>query len=124
MSVQEKLRVLCVSRSPYQLRAMCSVLPASEYLVLSASTPEQAVAVCVSNHISAVVLDSEFSTEAGWSAAQSLKMVNPKLSVMLLLNTADGTAPSGVDAVAPSHSHILPKLKGLLGSAGITALGR
>jgi hypothetical protein len=69
----------------------------------------------VSNHISAVVLDSEFSTEAGWSAAQTLKMVNPHLPVMLLLKSAEGTVPSGVDAVAPSHSHMLPKLKGLLG---------
>ena len=116
MSGREKPRILCVSRFPYQLRAMCAAFPAREYEVLSASTPEQAVAVCVSNHISAVVLDSEFSTEAGWSAAQSLKMVNPKLSVMLLLNTADGTVPSGVDAVVYSHSHMLSKLKVLLGS--------
>lgn len=116
MSVREKLRVLCVSRSPYQLRAMRDTLPTRDYEVLSASTPEQAVAVCVSNHIAAVVLDSEFSTETGWSAAQSLKMVNPNLSVMLLLNTPDGTVHSGVDAVVHSHSHILPKLKALLGS--------
>lgn len=116
MSAREKPRILCVSRSAYQLREMRSAFPPREYEVLSASTPEQAVAVCVSNYISAVVLDSEFSTEAGWSAAQSLKMVNPKLSVMLLLNTADGTVHSGVDAVVHSHSHMLPKLKVLLDS--------
>jgi PleD family two-component response regulator len=111
---REKPRILCVSRSARQLRAMREALPARHYEVLSASTPEQAVAVCVSNQISAVVLDSEFSTEAGWSAAQTLKMVNRNLRVMLLLKSADGTVPSGVDAVAPSHSHMLPKLKGLL----------
>ncbi len=116
MSGREKPRILCVSRSAYQLRTMRSAFPLWEYEVLSASTPEQAVAVCVSNHISAVVLDSEFSTEAGWSAARTLKMVNPQLPVLLLLNTADGPVPSGVDAVVHSHSHILPKLKGLLGS--------
>lgn len=116
MSGQEKSRVLCVSRSPYQLRAMHSAFHASEYLLLSASTPEQAVAICVSNHIAAVVLDSEFSTEAGWSAAQSLKMVNPKLSVMLLVNTPDTIFPTGVDTVAHTHSEMLPKLKSLLGS--------
>lgn len=114
MSGREKPRILCVSRSAYQLKAMRDAFPTREYEVLSASTPEQAVAVCVSNHISAVVLDSEFSTEFGWSAARTLKMVNPQLPVMLLLKSAAGTVPSGVDAVAPSYSHILPKLKDLL----------
>ncbi|HEY5029385.1 MAG TPA: hypothetical protein VIK39_13325, partial [Candidatus Angelobacter sp.] len=61
---------------------------------------------------------SEFSTEAGWSAAQTFKMVDPHLPVMLLLESAEGTVPSGVDAVVPSHSHILPKLKVLLKRAG------
>ena len=115
MSGRDKPRILCVSRSPYQLRAMRSAFPATQYQVLSASTPEQAVAVCLNNRISAVVLDSEFCTEAGWTAAQTLKMVNPQLPVMLLLKSADGAVPCGIDAVAPSHSHILPKLKGLLG---------
>ena len=116
MSGREKPRILCVSRSAYQLRAMRDAFPTREYEVLSASTPEQAVAVCVSNHVAVVVLDSEFSTESGWSAAQTLKMVNPRLPVMLLLKSAEGPVPNGVDAVAHSHSHMLPKLKGLLGS--------
>ena len=114
MSGREKPRILCVSRSAYQLKAMRDAFPAREYEVLAASTPEDAVAVCLSNHISAVVLDSEFSTESGWSAARTLKMVNPQLPVMLLLKSAEGTVPNGVDAVAQSHSHILPKLKDLL----------
>ncbi len=116
MSGREKPRILCVSRSAHQLRAMRGAFPIREYDVISASTPEDAVAVCLSNHISAVVLDSEFSTESGWSAARTLKMVNPQLPVMLLLKNGNGTVPSGVDAVAQSHSHILPKLKVLLGS--------
>ena len=116
MSGRKKLRILCVSRSGYQLRAMHDAFPARDFEVLSASTPELAVAVCLSDHVSAVVLDSEFSTESGWSAAQTLKMVNPHLPVMLLVNSTDGPVPSGVDAVAHSYSHILPKLKVLLGS--------
>lgn len=95
---------------------MGTAFPTRDYEVLSASTPEQAVAVCLSDHVSAVVLDSEFSTEFGWSAAQTLKMVNPHLPVMLLLKSADDTVPSGIDAVAHSHSHLLPKLKVLLKS--------
>jgi CheY-like chemotaxis protein len=116
MSGREKTRILCVSRSAYQLRAMRGAYPSREYEVLSAMSPEQAVAVCVSNHISAVVLDSEFSTESGWSAALTLKMLNPQLPVMLLLKNGNKTVPSGVDAVAHSHSHILSKVQGLLGS--------
>jgi len=115
MSGRKKTRILCVSRSASQLRAMRGAFPSTEYEVLSAISPEQAVAVCLSNHISAVVLDSEFSTESGWSAARTLKMVSPQLPVMLLLKNGNGTVPSGVDAVAHSHSHILSKLKGLLG---------
>lgn len=95
---------------------MGTAFPTRDYEVLFASTPEQAVAFCVSDHVSAVVLDSEFSTESGWSAAQTLKMLHPQLPVMLLLSSADDTVPSGVDAVAHSHSHILLKLKVLLGS--------
>jgi DNA-binding NtrC family response regulator len=116
MSGREKHRVLCVSRSPFQLREMRSAFPAREYEVFTVSTPEQAVAVCLNNKVAAVVLDSEFSTEAGWSAAQTFKMVDPHLPVMLLLKSAEGTVPSGVDAVAPGPSHILPKLKVLLKS--------
>ncbi len=118
MTGREKHRVLCVSRSPFQLREMRSAFPARDYEVFTASTPEQAVAVCLNNKVAAVVLDSEFSTEAGWSAAQTFKMVDPHLPVMLLLESAAGTVPSGVDAVAPGYSHILPKLKGLLKRTG------
>src|SRR5258708_12276459 len=79
MTGREKPRILCVSRSAYQLRAMRSAFPAIEYQVISASTPEQAVAVGLNNHISAVVLDSDFSTQAGWSAAQTSKTATPHL---------------------------------------------
>jgi DNA-binding NtrC family response regulator len=96
---------------------MRSAFPASDYEVSTASTPEQAVAVCLNNKVAAVVLDSEFSTEAGWSAAQTFKMVDPHLPVMLVLEDTAGMVPNGVDAVAPGHSHILPKLRGLLDRA-------
>src|SRR5712675_1170000 len=69
MSGREKPRILCVSRSEFQLRTICSAIPSREYEIVSASTPEQAVAVCVNNQLAAVVLDSEFVTD-GWSAAE------------------------------------------------------
>ena len=118
MSDREKPRILCVSRSAVQLREMRNAFSTSQYEVLLASTPEQAVAVCINNRVAAVVLDSEFLTEAGWSAAQTFKMVDPHLPVMLVLEGAAGSVPSGVDAVAAGPSHILPKMKGLLKRAG------
>ena len=114
MTGQEKPRVLCVSRSSSRLTAICSALSHREYEVLGAATPEQAVAVCVSNNLAAVVLGSEFSTEAGWSAAQTFKMVKPQLPVVLLGHNHLQALPHGVDAVAPNYSAIQNKLDELL----------
>lgn len=110
---QAKPRILCVSRSEFQLRAICSSIPAQEYEIVSASTPEQAVAVCASNQLAAVVLDSEFVTD-GWSAARTLKMVNPKVPVVLLGWNDDKDTPHGVDAIAATYSHLAHKLEALL----------
>jgi DNA-binding response OmpR family regulator len=114
MMGREKPRILCVSRSSLQLTAICSALSRSEYEVLGATTPEQAVAVCVSNNLAAVVLDSEFSSETGWSAAQTFKMVKPQLPVVLLGHNHQQQPPNGVDAVAPDYSAIQHKLNELL----------
>ncbi|HEY1527470.1 MAG TPA: response regulator [Candidatus Angelobacter sp.] len=113
MSGHEKPRILCVSRSAFQLRTICSAISSREYEIVSASTPEQAVAVCVSNHVAAVVLDSEFVTD-GWSAAKTLKMVNPHLPVVLLGWHNEKDTPLGVDAIARTHSNLLHKLEALL----------
>ena len=114
MMGRAKPRILCVSRSSSQLEAIRSALPSRDYEVVAASTPEQAVAVCVSNNLAAVVLGSEFSTEAGWSAAQTFKMVKPQLPVVLLGHDHLLALPHGVDAVAPDYSAIQNKLDELL----------
>ena len=113
MSGHEKPRILCVSRSAFQLQMICSAVRSREYQVISATTPEQAVAVCVNNHVAAVVLDSEFVTD-GWSAAKTLKMVNPHLPVVLLGRHNEEDTPLGVDAIADTHSNLLHKLEALL----------
>lgn len=115
---REKPRILCVSRSSSQLEAIRSALPRRDYEVLSSTTPEQAVAVCVSNNLAAVVLDSEFSTENGWSAAQTFKMIKPHLPVVLLGHNHHQQLPHGVDAVASTYSAILHKLNALLNREG------
>jgi CheY-like chemotaxis protein len=114
MMGREKPRILCVSRSSSKLEAICSALPRREYEVVSATTPEQAVAVCVNNNLAAVVLDSEFSTETGWSAARTFKLVRPHLLVVLLGHDHQQPPPPGVDAVALNYSAIQHKLNELL----------
>jgi DNA-binding NtrC family response regulator len=114
MRGREKPRILCVSRSASQLESICSAVSHREYEVVSASTPEQAVAVCVSHSLAAVVLDSEFCTEMGWSAAQTFKIVKPDLPVVLVGHDHQQAPPNGVDAVAPSRSAIQHKLDELL----------
>jgi len=118
MMGRAKPRILCVSRSVSQLEAIRSALPSRDFEVVDASTPEQAVAVCVSNNLAAVVLDSEFFTETGWSAARTLKMVKPHLLVVLLARDHVQSLPHGVDAVAATHSAILHKLNALLNLRG------
>jgi CheY-like chemotaxis protein len=113
MTGREKPRILCVSRSSSQLKAICSALPRKKYEVVTATTPEQAVAVCVSNNLAAVVLGSEFSTDA-WSAARTFKMVKPHLPVVLLGHNYEQAPPNGVDAVVLKHSAIKHKLDALL----------
>lgn len=112
MSAQKKPRVLCVSRSDVQLRAICSAILSKEYEIVSASTPEQAVAVCTSDQLAAVVLDSEFVTD-GWSVAKTLKLVNPKVVVVLLGLDDDKGTPNGTDAIAAT-AHLAHKLEALL----------
>jgi CheY-like chemotaxis protein len=113
MSGHGKPRILCVSRSEFQLRTICSAIPSQEYDVVSASTPEQAVAVCASNQLAAVVLDSEFVTD-GWSAAKTLKLVNPSVPVVLLGWPNNEGAPHGVDAIAETYALLVHKLEALL----------
>ena len=113
MSSHGKPRILCVSRSEFQLRTICSAISCKEYEIVSASTPEQAVAFCASNQLAAVVLDSEFVTN-GWSAAKTLKLVNPKVPVVLLGWNDDNNTPHGVDAIAVTFSQLADKLEALL----------
>jgi CheY-like chemotaxis protein len=114
MPGQKKYRILCVSHSPHNLQLILAALPSRGYVGLAATTPEQAVAFCVSHSVAAVVLDSEFTTEHGWSAAQTLKGMNPRLPVLLLEAGHNGNVPTGVDGVAATVSHILEKLNLLL----------
>lgn len=74
-------------------------------IVIETFTTDQAVAVCVSNHVDAAVLDQEFFVEVdSWSVAQSIKLVKPSICVILSTRARFLTerTPKGVDAVVSS----------------------
>lgn len=112
-----KPRILCLSVSSLKLTQMCAALPAREYQVLSASNPAQAVAVCATNNIAAVVLDSEFLTDGGSTLAQTFKAVNPHALIVLLERGHNGDVPDAVDAVATTKEMMLKKLAALIKSS-------
>jgi DNA-binding NtrC family response regulator len=113
-----KPRILCLSVSSFKLTQLCAALPAGLYQVLSASTPEQAVAVCATNNIAALVLDSEFLTDGGSTLAQTFKAVNPHVPIILLEMGHNGDIPAAVDAVATTSEMMLKKLAVLIKSSG------
>jgi CheY-like chemotaxis protein len=118
MSGQRKHRILCLSGSITQLRVIVSHFPQEEFETIASSSPEEAVAFCTANHISAIVLDSEFVTEDGWTVAQSFRMVQPQLPIVLLNAGPRRELPPHVDAFASKVEMILGALKVLLKQCG------
>jgi DNA-binding NtrC family response regulator len=110
MSRREPHQILCVSRSPSQLKELTSAVSSMAYEAVSASSPEQAVACCIGNPLVAIIVDSEFLTEGGWTVPQSIKMVRPDLPIFLLKQEHNGDIPHGVEAVAPTVPLIMQKL--------------
>lgn len=118
MTGRAKPRILCLSVSSFKLTQLCAALPARQYQVLSASNPAQAVAVCATNNIAAVVLDSEFLTDGSSTLAQTFKAVNPQVPILLLETGHNGDIPEAVDAVATTREIMLKKLAALIKSSG------
>lgn len=76
-------------------------LRAAGYHLVLSFTPDHAVAYCVSNNVDAVVLDQEhFIVTENWSVAQSLKMIKPRICVLLMVRgeIVGDELPAGVDA--------------------------
>jgi DNA-binding NtrC family response regulator len=112
---QERPRILCISESPVQLKEMCSAVFSLGYEVISASSPERALACCIGTNVVAVVLGTDSLTEMGCSAAQSIRMARPDLPLLLLEQQGDnGNVPHGISAVAANVSAMAQKLVALL----------
>jgi DNA-binding response OmpR family regulator len=79
-----------------------TALKNSQYSILSASTTDHAVALCVANVVVAAVVDAEFMQGQEWPVVKSLKGVRLNLPIILVdprgTNRED-PLPEGVDAV-------------------------
>ena len=119
MPYTKRPRILCIAESVASLNPMLHAISASGYEVLLAFTADQGVAVCMSTHVAAAVLDAAFMREADWPVAKSLKLIRPSLPI-LLLGGRDATLrdglPGWIDAVATKESpeDVLARLKELL----------
>jgi hypothetical protein len=74
-----------------------------------------AVAFCINNPVAAVVLDSEFFSERGWSLAQTFKSVCPSTPILLFVEDHQYTEiPQAVDAMVETPAGMLQELRRLL----------
>ena len=79
-----------------------TLLKSSGYRLMMAFTPDHAVALCVNNDVNAVVLDQEhFVFTDNWSVAQSIKLIKPRIWVVLIVRgkVVSKQLPAGIDAV-------------------------
>ena len=82
-----------------------SLLRKHGYGLVVPATSDQAVAICLSNRIQAVLIDSVSLAESeDWSLAQSLRAVSPDTPVLLLVNSPAewSNVPEAVDCVVSS----------------------
>jgi DNA-binding NtrC family response regulator len=95
---------------------LVAFLQRNGYAVAEAHSPDQLVALCSSNPVHAVIMDAcQLGEIEGWSVAQSVKVVNPTLSVILLCHgpKPEVDLPTAVDALASDSD-----LSGLLSLLG------
>ena len=112
--------VICLvdrRRSP-----LSRVMRNAGFTVIDTFTADQAVAICVNNHVDVVVLDQDFFVETeGWSVAQSLKLVKQNLCVLLVSRATrlHKALPKGVDAIVSQGNpqHVVVALREMLGLA-------
>ena len=85
-------------------RFLVGFLQKNGYAVSEAHSPDHLVSLSLSNPATAVIVDvCQLGEIEGWSVAQSIKMVKPSLTVVLLFHGAIPERvepPTGVDALA------------------------
>lgn len=101
--------MLCVGPLLPGLRALQEAIQRHGYEVLLAFTADHAVAVSISNHCDAVILDAELIRAEAATLAQTLKLARPEIPILLLDHREDRTRkdslPHGVDAAVAGKAH-------------------
>lgn len=115
MKSQETILLLADRRQNQTAKA----LKAAGYRLMTAFTPDHAVALCVNNDFAAAVLDQEhFIVTEDWSVAQSIKLIKPHVCVILVVRgkIVTNDLPAGLDAVVPERdtAALLAGIKRLL----------
>lgn len=111
MRNREQRRIVCVLHSPSNQKILPQSLRSAGYEVILALTADEAVAFCINHSLAALVLDSEFFTQEGWSVTQTFKSLCPKVPIVLFVeNHKDGAMPTNVDAMADTAGIMLLEL--------------
>lgn len=102
---QKSLSILCLACSSKRLAVLQYLLRNSRYSVLTASTSEEAVALCVAQVIAAAIVDAESIRGQEWTVLKSLKSVRCNLPIILLSHReSQRETIEGVDAVVSMSS--------------------
>lgn len=112
---EQQHRILYVTPSAINRKALQSVFHATKYKVIYGMNVDHAVAFCIDNGVSAIVLDSTFLTEQDYFGVQTLKSICSGVPVLLLADNHDEKIPQGVDAIAGTPTLVLQELHRLLG---------
>lgn len=81
---EKSLRILCLACSSKRLAVLQYLLRNSKCSVVTASTSEEAVALCVAQVIAVAIVDAESIRGQEWTVVKSLQSVRCNLPVILL----------------------------------------
>lgn len=108
-------------------RFLVELLERSGYASGEALSPDHLVALCLNNPVKAVIVDMcQLGEIEGWSLPQSIKMINPSVSVIVLCHGMPPKRvqlPTAVDALA-TDSDLAGLLAVLNGHIGQKCLSR
>lgn len=117
MSKQEQQhRILYVTPSSINRKALQSVFHSAKYTVVYCMNVDHAVAFCIDNGVSAIVLDAAFLKEQDWFAVQTFKSICSGVPILVLADNHEEEIPLEVNAVAGTAALVVQDLHRLLGS--------
>lgn len=113
---EQQLRILYVTPSAISRKALQSVFHSAKYAVVYCMNVDHAVAFCVDNGVSAIVLEAAFLNEQDWLAVETFKSICSGVPILVLDDNHEERIPLGVNAVAGTPALVVQELHRLLGS--------